>query len=282
MAVNALLIVLLAAALHAIWNLIAKQLGGGAAVAVTFLSVGVIAWIPVVVVAVGHGASFGGPRGLAWATVGGSLQAVYFVLLQRAYRHGDLSVVYPLARGSGPLFAVAGGVLIYAETPGTAGILGAIAVSAGAVVLLGGSWRRVPSGAGWAVAVGTVIASYTLWDRYGVADLGASPWLYLWVGELVAIALLLPRALRDVGTMRRVVRTEPLRIVTVGVLQLAAYGLVLAALAIAPVSAVAPVREVSVVLAAVLGAVVLREPVGRARVLGAAIIAAGVIAIAVS
>ncbi len=282
MAVDALLIVLLAAALHAIWNLIAKQLGGGAAVAVTFLSVGVVAWIPVVVVAVSHGASFGGLRGLAWAAVGGSLQAVYFVLLQRAYRHGDLSVVYPLARGSGPLFAVVGGVLIYSETPGPLGVLGAIAISAGAVSLLGGSWRHVPSGAGWAVAVGVVIASYTLWDRYGVADLGVSPWLYLWVGELVAIAILSPRALRDVDAMRRVVRTAPLRIVTVGVLQLAAYGLVLAALAIAPVSAVAPVREVSVVLAVVLGAVVLHEPVGRARAMGAAVIAAGVVAIAAS
>jgi drug/metabolite transporter (DMT)-like permease len=209
----------------------------------------------------------------------GALHAWYFVSLQRAYRDGDLSFVYPLARGTGPLLATVAAILVLDERPSALGLLGA-AVIVGAVLSLaaGQSWSA-QGAAGWfALMTGVSIAAYTLWDKHAVDGADLSPEVYL-CGTLAFEALLLTPALvltRERPSLRALLP----RAIAVGGLAALAYVLVLHALRLAPVSAVAPAREVSIVFGAALGVGVLTEGQATRRLAAAAAIVAGLVMLA--
>jgi drug/metabolite transporter (DMT)-like permease len=235
--------------------------------------VGVVLWAPVAAADVAI------EGGVTWAGVGfmlGSavLHIFYYGALQTSYRHGDLSVVYPLARGSGPVLSVTAAILFLGERPAALGLAGGALIVLAVLALAAGS----TAGIGWALLTGAFIAAYTVWDAHAVDALNQPPALYFW-GSGLGMALLLAPLARGA---RRTWETQKPAVLGVGALSPIAYVLVLFALTRAPVSLVAPVRESSVVVGALLGARVLGEGhVGR-RIAAATAIALGIAALAVS
>ncbi len=277
----ALGLVLLAAAAHATWNLLARRADeklaflwcGTLVSTVLFFPVGV--WLlltePVP------------PMGWWVVSVSAGLEALYFWTLAQAYRYGDLSLVYPIARGTAPVLVPILAVLFLGERLSGLATAGIGLVVVGTVTLytrqLG--WPRLDAVAGvlrqlgtrYAPLTGLLIAAYSALDKYGVSLV--TPVLYsylLFAGLTVA---LLPVVLRQRAALSTEWKLRRGSIVVVGLLAPSSYGLVLLAMTLAPVSYVAAAREVSVVLAAVLGAVVLHEGYGRQRLLGSVAIAAG-------
>ncbi len=284
MTLFALSLLLAAAFVHATWNLLLKRAAGGPAFQWLFAVLSVGLYLPAV---------------LAWcwyrpislsttmvAVIAGSsvLHTLYYGVLQRGYRVGDLSVVYPLARGTGPLLAVIGAVLILGERPTAGVVAGGMLIILGVFVLSGGgAWSRRggPSRAAvtYGVATGVVIASYTLWDKNAVSAVGIAPLLLDWGTNCGRAVLLAPVALRR----RRELRGHWLRhrreALGVALLNPLAYILVLTALRITPVSHIAPAREISILIGSLMGIRLLGEGNARVRLVGAASMTVGLILI---
>ena len=248
----AIALVVGAAVAHAGWNLSAKRVSDGGAVFVWLTALwAAIFLLPLAVVGI---IAAGGSVPAVWwlaAAVSGLIHTAYFVILQRGYAVGDLSVVYPLARGTGPMLSVIAAIVLFGERPGAVALAGAGAVVLGVWVIGGlgsagtGSWA---GGVGYGVLCGTTIATYTLWDAHAVTALGVSP-VVLMAGEAIfETAILTPYALGRRAQVSALWREHKLPVFTVAVLSPLAYLLVLYALRLAPVSLVAPARELSIVL----------------------------------
>lgn len=283
---------------HAAWNIILKAApaGGIRFVGLTVV-VGVVALAPLGAPSLTAELSVE-PALTGLLVLSGLLHCGYFLLLQRAYAVADVSVVYPLARGTGPLLSVVAAVLVLGERPAPIALAGAGVVIAGVVVIgLAGarasgdldasdasdaSAARVDArgrrarGLLLGSAVGTLIAGYTLLDAIAVTIADLDPLGYFWGSLVVQLLILSPSLLArprsTAATLRRHVRA----VVAVGILSPLAYVLVLAAYAYAPVAIVAPAREASVVLVALAGWLLFREPHPVPRLVGSAIVLAGV------
>jgi drug/metabolite transporter (DMT)-like permease len=294
---TALALILVAALAHATWNLFSKQAAAaGAASFVWLMSLAATAlYAPVVAVSV----LLSPPRLtlLDWVFMVGTgvLQVGYFLFLQAGYRLGDLSLVYPLGRGSGALLAALAGITVLGERPGPAGIAGIVLVVLG-VLVLGTAGRddgppaRGPGGPArprlsraivFALVTGTFIASYTLWDKYAVSTLRVPPLIQGFASLPVMALVLTPSALRQRGRTARVWSGYRRQVTGAAVLAPLAYILVLIAMSFTAVSAVAPAREVSVLVGVLLGRRLLGEGNLPRRLAAAAAIAAGIICIAI-
>jgi drug/metabolite transporter (DMT)-like permease len=295
----ALVLVLFAALAHAAWNVLAKTASGGATFVWLFSATAVVIWLPAVVAAVIVAPGSLGLEGIAFMVGSGALHALYFVLLQRGYRDGDLSLVYPLARGTGPLLSTGAAIVVFSERPS------ALALAGGAIIVVavfslagagggaGADGGRVAEGGarvdaahrrraiGFAVLTGVAIASYTLWDKQAVGPLGLSPIVYYWGTNVAETALLTPFVAHRRLEVRRTWNAYRRQVFGVALLSPLAYILVLFALAHAPVSYVAPARELSILVGAVAGITVLDEGHPRRRMLAAAAIFVGIVALAV-
>ena len=278
-----LALVLAAAFAHAAWNFLAKGADGGAAFVWLSAGLGTLLYVPVLAVAL---ATTSGQ--LTWEAVGlmagsGVLHSVYFVLLQRGYATGDLSLVYPLARGTGPLLSGAAAIAVLGERPSALALAGALTIVAAVlsfVVRPSDSQRHgVRDAIVFALLTGVAIAAYTLWDKHAVGPVHLTPVVYNWGSQLVVTLILTPFVLRG-GRVRAVWAGSRRRAIGVGVLSPLAYVLVLYALARAPVSAVAPARETSILIGTLLGTTVLAEGDGTRRLLAAGAIVLGVAALA--
>jgi drug/metabolite transporter (DMT)-like permease len=278
----ALALVLVAAFGHAGWNALSKRVPGGAAFVWTQTLVGTVCLIPV---AAGGWIFDDGARvSLAIALMGiasGCTHAVYFVLLQRGYAAGDLSLVYPLARGTGPIFATAGAIAILGERPGPVALAGTAAIATGVVLLL--ATRGLVRGPAlvYAVLTGLLIGIYTVWDGHAVRASHAEPLVYLLVTMATIVATLSPAAFRNRAQVRMLVRDYRGVVAAVGFLSPLSYALVLFATRLAGVAYVAPLREVSILIGTVIGARYYSERGGWQRFAGAAAIVTGVIALSV-
>jgi drug/metabolite transporter (DMT)-like permease len=226
-----------------------------------------------------------GWEALVFVAVSGALDLAYFLMLTRGYAVGDLSLVYPLARGTGPALSVAGAVLFLGDRPSPLALVGAGIIVAGIVIMAWSpsvvSGREFTLSIGFALATGVCIAAYTLWDSEGVEEL--NPVLYNYGREIVRLVLIAPFALATVEARRRIAATfrdDPVAAVGVGILAPGAYTLVLAALLLSSVAYVAPAREISIVFGALLGWRLLGERDAPRRVSGALAIVAGVCCLA--
>jgi drug/metabolite transporter (DMT)-like permease len=205
---------------------------------------------------------------------------IYFFLLQTGYRAGDVSIVYPLARGTGPLLTVVFAMILLGERPGPLALVGAGVVIVG-VVITGSAGRTAAGGSRRAgvlfgLIIGVLIAAYTLWDGAAVT-VGGMPAVGLYWGSVLAqFVLLTPAALRERSRLVGTAKQHWIAILVVGILAPLAYILILRAIELAPVSLVAPAREVSVVLVSVAGWLFFREPHPAWRFFGAAIVLAGI------
>lgn len=285
MPVVALALLLSAAVAHATWNYFAKGANGSVAFVFTFCVVAEIVYLPLAVGTYLWTRPELGPEAWLWVAVSGALNVAYFLLLSEGYRVGDLSLVYPLARGTGPALSVLGAMLIFGERPSPVGIAGAALVVAGIVVM---SWSpghtrgpEVSRSIAFALATGMCIAAYTLWDNKGVTIV--TPVLYSYGLDLGRAAILAPVVLPSAERRRAVVdalREQRRAVLAIAILSPGAYILVLAALTIAPVSYVAPAREMSILFGALLGWRLLGESDAPRRLAGATAIVAGVAALA--
>jgi len=228
----------------------------------------------------------------------GILQAGYFLFLQRAYRAGDLSAVYPIGRGTGALLAALAGIVLLGERPGPVTLAG-IALLIGGVIVLGMPGRPGPGGRsrtgapggpgaaispaaiGFALVTGMFIATYTIWDKIAVTTVGNPPLLQGYASVLGMAVILMPVALADRARLWQVWHRYRRQAVGAGLLSPLAYILVLVAMTFTSVAAVAPAREVSVLFGVLLGRRLLGEGGLARRLAGAAAIVCGIVAVAI-
>jgi drug/metabolite transporter (DMT)-like permease len=291
----AALLIAAGAAAHATWNIILKhsRASGTAFVTLTII-VGIIALGPLGAPALV--ASVRDTRAVGLLVVGGFLHVSYFLLLQRAYRVADVSVVYPVARGVGPLLSILIAIVILGERPTPIAGLGGMLVVAG-VVLIGvmGSrpLRRQPRESGAVVAVspglsrrtrgallgsavGVLIAAYTIVDAVAVTRLSVDPLGYFWGSLVVQLIIVLVATRARFVDLTSAARAHPVAVVLVGILSPLAYVLILMAYQFAPVAIVAPAREASVVLVVLAGWLIFRESHPAGRLAASAVVLAGV------
>jgi drug/metabolite transporter (DMT)-like permease len=284
MTLLALGLVLISAVSHAIWNLFAKRAGGGAAFVWTFDALSTLLYAPLAVIAMLRWHEPLTTLGLGFIAGSAVLHLAYFLMLQQGYRVGDLSLVYPLARGTGPVLSATAAILVFGERPGPIAIAGAALIGVGTFVLAGGGTKIADATARRAVAfallTGAIIASYTLWDKRAVSGLGIPPLLLNWSLGVGRVTLLSPYAIRHRDKVGAIWRAHRLEALVVAVLSPLSYILVLTALVFTPVSYVAPAREISILLGVILGARLLAEGQARRRVIAAGAMVLGVVALA--
>lgn len=292
----ALACIALAAVMHAAWNILLKSAGDPLRTAT--VGVGAASAVLVPLVAVGWltlGRPDIPPEAWALGIVSGGVEVLYFVFLAAAYGRGDLSVVYPLARGSAPVLAIALGVGILGERLAPGAVVGIALLIAGLLVVQR-PWRLLRAAAashdraaaGFALLTGAMIASYSALDRVGVQL--APAWFYsgiLWPATAVGLGLVAVARPRVAGGRFRApdIAIEWGRSVIGGFLTFTAYGLVLFALSRAPLAIVAPLRESAVLIASTWAVVRLREATTRGevatRLAGSALVLVGAAALAV-
>jgi drug/metabolite transporter (DMT)-like permease len=262
---------------HALWNmLLARARDSEAATAVALIA-GTAAFAPVAALTWDIDAA-----ALPYLAASAALEIGYFALLAAAYERGELSLIYPVARGSAPvlvaiLSAVLLGTALHALT-----VAGVLLVAAGVLLVRGVTPLQTGDNLALALAVGATIAAYTLFDKAGLRHAQAFTYLELVVlPSAIAYPLWIARR-----KGRAALRAETGAVTAVaGVAMFAAFGLALAAIRLAPqafVPSVQALRETSVVIAVAAGALVLGEPVGRARAGGALVVVAGVMTLALA
>lgn len=280
----ALSLILAAAVIHASWNYFLKRSGGGAVFVWLFASLSALIYLPLAALVIWwEKPEFGWAHyGLMFASA--VLHTAYYLLLDRGYRSGDLSVVYPIARGTAPLITVLCAVLLLGEHPTPIAVAGALLIGAGAIALTGDPRKLRQSGnfpaVGFALLTGCTIASYTLVDKIAVAAWLIPPLVQDWATNFGRVLLMTPMAL---GRRHEIVPTwqrAKKEIIAVALLCPLSYILVLTAMVFTPVSYVAPAREVSILVAALMGTQLLAEGNVAQRLGAAAAMVAGIICLA--
>ena len=288
---GALALVLLAGVIHASWNIAAKKAGGDVRFAAFTTLINAIAWAPLGLWLAWRDVPAWGWREWALLALSAVLHCGYYLMLLRGYRKADLTVVYPLARGSGPLLSSMAAVVLLGERISALGIAGILAVVGGVFLVAGGPalWRgghdpatraRVHKGMVYGLLSGAFIASYTVVDGYAVKVLLISPILVDYVGGVLRLFVVGGPVLRDLPAARAQWQLQWKYALFVGIVSPVSYVLVLYAMQTAPLSHVAPAREVSMLFAALIGGQLLGESDRWLRLLGAVCIAAGVMALA--
>jgi drug/metabolite transporter (DMT)-like permease len=270
-----LLLVLLAALGHASWNALAKA-GGDQLVFMTYqICVPVVPALVAALLLPPMAAS-------AWpyVIISAVVHNVYFALLIGAYRHGDLSQVYPIARGSAPALVALGAWVLAGEALSAAELLGVFIVSGGIISL---AWRRGHRHHGETKAVafalmnGFAIATYTIADGLGVRESGAAFTYIAWLFALDGFPLAATAWWQRRGRLKAAFAAQLKPGIAGAVIASGAYGIVIWALSLGPMAHIVALRETSVLLAAAIGTLVLGEPFGRYRIVAAAVVATGAI-----
>jgi uncharacterized membrane protein len=278
---SALGIVLIAAFLHAFWNYLAKKSRNKIAFIWWAILFSTILFFPMFL--------------YYWPAVtissAGCLHAFYFWFIGGAYERGDLSLVYPLARGSGPLFVPILAVLLLNEQLSITGVLGIIFVIVGifsihlrsfSIQSMLEPFLAMRGGASlWALCTGATIAGYTLVDKIGVNIV--HPPVYIYLMFVITLLLLSPYVfIKERFDLKKEWNINKIPILIVGFLDLFTYLMILFALQISKVSYVAAVREVSIVFSALIGIMLLQEKNASQKLLGAVLISLGVVLIGFS
>ena len=216
--------------------------------------------------------------------VSATIHLAYGLCLQRGYQVADLSVVYPIARGTGPMLSSIGAFMVLRETPTSLGLFGLLAVVAGIGFISTqgdlSAFRRPKGqeGVRWGFATGSLIASYTVVDGYGVKVLGIHPVVLDWLTNFIRFFMIAAIVLANPARARKAMKGYWLLAICVGLLSPLSYILVLTAIDMgAPLSLVAPAREMSMMVAAMFGMVLLGEPVNAWRIAGCLALVVGVV-----
>ena len=283
MPIAGLALVLAAAVCHATWNYFVKRINGGPELIWLFSLVATVIYFPLALwILVVDRPSLG-----LWESVFiiGSvlIHLGYFTLLQAGYRQGDLSLVYPVARATGPMLSTTFAVLFLGEmlTPQMA--VGAVIIVFGVLMLTGGFRRGVTNlraSLFFGLAAGSLIGSYTAWDAYAVSVILVPPLLLDYASSVGRVILLAPVARRRWSTVQTQWRDHRLGVIVIAIFSPLAYLLVLYAMTFTPVAYVAPMREVSVLLTVLAGTLLLGEGDLGERLRWAAVILVGMMVLA--
>lgn len=279
MTVFGFVLVLAAAFCHATWNFFVKRINGGPELVWLFSFLSLLIYLPAAAyVFVTEKPDFGFWESLF---IAGSaiLHLGYSLLLQTGYRKGDLSLVYPTARATGPFLSIAFAVLFLGETMTVQVALGAFAVIVGVVCLTGGfktGAGNLSASLGFGIGAGTLIGSYTVWDAYAVSALLIPPLLLDYASSVGRTILLAPVAMGRMERIRSYWREHRSGVLAIAVFNPLAYILVLYALTFTPAIYVAPTREVSVLLTVLMGSLLLGEGDLHRRMKWSALIVVGV------
>lgn len=285
MSSSSIALVILAAFVHASWNLLVKRAAGaGASFICAYTAFACLFYGPWVAWALLQGELRWQWNVVVCIVLSGCLHLGYSLCLQRGYQVSDLSIVYPVARGTGPAVAATGGILLLGEKAGLGTLAGLLMVVSGiALISLKGtqsdaSRRNVSAGIGWGLVTGLLIAAYSIVDAFGVKALAIAPVVLDWCANVVRFGVLLPWVVSNPQHAYSSMRGFWVLAVLVGALSPLSYILVLTALDMgAALSVVAPVREMSMMIAALLAIVILREPLGGGRLAGCMVLTAGVV-----
>ena len=284
------LLVLLSAVAHSSWNLLLKRAGDPEVFAWCLLIVASVLLAPVGLALLWYNSV--GLSGLWFLLATIVLHVLYFNLLARGYSQGDLSLVYPVARGIGPMLVPVLAVIFLDETIKPLAIAGISAIIVGIYTI---SWwgyfhqvLRSPllffksAGMRYAVLTGLTIAAYSIVDKEGVGHV--QPLLYMYFLGTGTALMLAPYILAQKGAaaVKAEWRANALPITVAGLLTFAAYGLALTAFSLSRVSYVSPAREVGIVIGVMMGVFLLKEPFGGGRMLGSSFVVGGVVMIALS
>ena len=284
MSAFALVLVLTGACCHAWWNLILKRTGGGTGFFLLFSGFSVLLLAPLALIVWWIEQPVMGWPQYAMMGLSATLHLLYFLALDHGYKHGDLSVVYPLARGTGPVLTMIGAIILLGERPSVIAMGGALLIACAVLMLVGDPRKLRESGnlrgVAFALLTGCLIASYTLCDKQSVAVLLIPPIIFDWVANILRWCLLTPIALRNREGIKAAWKNYRKEALYVAILSPMSYILALTAMRFTPVSYVAPAREVSILIATVLGAKVLAETDAKRRLSAAALMIAGLAALA--
>ncbi len=281
----AIALVLSAAFIHASWNFLAKRAGGGPAFVWLFAALSCAIYAPIALIVVYLKRPTIGLAGILFMMVSALLHLAYYLVLQRGYSKGDLSLVYPLARGTGPMLSCLAAIGFFHERPSIVAIAGIFLIVYSVFILSGGTrlfHNRDPQ-AGWAVRYGVItgiiIASYTVWDKQAVSGLLIPPVLLDWSTSVGRTIFLFPYAFKNWENVKHQWQTNKRYAFGVAVLNPLSYILVLTALIFTPVSYVAPAREVSILIGTFMGARILEEEDANRRIISACVMIVGVISL---
>ncbi len=286
MSTAALGLILVAAFTHATWNYAAKRSGGGLPFVYLcgLISLGFYApvvtgyWLwrdPVL------------PAGTGLVILGsGLIKTCYALLLQRGYRHGDFSLVYPLARGTGPLLSTLVAIAIFSERPTPLALVGGLVIVVSVFYLTGGASllhadrAHLRQGLLYGFTCGCCIAGYTVWDQRAMSQLHLPPVIYDCGTQVVTCVVLAPFAWSRRSELVRDWHAHRGKAATVALLGPAGYLLILTAMSFTPISYVAPAREISILIGTFFGARFLKEAEAKRRLVAAGGMVLGVIALA--
>lgn len=279
-------LIIISACMHATWNYLAKRSKGGTAFVWLYTAISAIIYAPFVTFLLIYQEINIGWIGVGMIAGSAVIHLAYSLTLQKGYRVGDFSLIYPIARGTGPMLVAISAIFLYDEHLTPLGITGIALIVLGVFVITGGLHIFTQSNAfipvAYGVLVGVIIASYTLLDK-GAVNVFLVPPLLLNYGSIIGQLLLLsPVAKRNWKEIRSDWKQHRKEAIGVGILNPLAYILILTTMVFTPVSHVAPVRELSILFGAIMGTVLLSEGFGKRRIIAAGIMVVGVVAVALS
>jgi drug/metabolite transporter (DMT)-like permease len=287
MSLYVLALVLTAAVLHASWNLLAKKTKGKTPFIWLQYIASNILYLPFLFFQSNQGYTIYSQPLLWFSLSSAVLHLGYFIVLQKGYRSADLSVVYPIARGSAPLVSFIAAILFLHEQLKLSSAIGLFLIIAGVLIITGLSFKKennskIMTGITYGALTGLFIALYTLNDTVAIKKYALSPLRLTLATNLFSTVLLLPFVLPQKGELKREIKVHKWIIIAIALLSPAAYILVLEALKYAPLTVVAPARETSILLGVFMGSRVFNEKDGKRRLIASVLILGGIIALSFS
>ncbi len=279
----ALILVFTAAFCHATWNYYVKRIDGGPELVWLISIFSVIFYLPAVLYILWDGTSNFGLFEFLCVMISSLIHLGYFLLLQRGYKKGDLSLVYPIARSTGPFISTAFAVLFLQEQLTVQIAVGGIIIIFGVLSLTGGfkqDDKYLTSSMLFGLWAGLFIGGYTVWDAYVVSIILVSPIVLDYSSNLFRTIVLAPVAYRRKSLVKDYWNEHRMGVVLIGILSPLAYILFLYALTFTPVVLIAPVRETSVLISVLMGSILLGEGDLKRRLMWSAVILSGVVLLA--
>lgn len=284
MSAVSLLLVVIASITHAFWNFIVKKTNGGITFTWLVYTCSAIIFLPILIISQSDDKTLMSAEVLAICFISGILRLGYFVLLQNGYRISELSVVYPIARGSAPIFSTIGAILFLHEnlTPQT--VCGLILIICGVLIITNlnifASEKILMRGLIFGCATGLMIGAYSVWDKIAISTYKISPFTLLFSSHILGTLLLAPKAMRKKRNLIVDIRNYYWQIIAIAILSPLSYLLILIAMKNTALIYIAPVREISILFGVWMGSQFMEERGLKKRVLGSFFILTGVIVMA--
>lgn len=279
----AAVLVLTAAFINASWNYLVKKANGGTALVWLVGLLSALFYLPVAIWTVIYRQPDLGLPQIGLLAGAATLHVAYYLLLDRGYRVGDLSLIYPLVRGTGPLLCNLFAVIFLGERPSPVALLGTMLVGSG-IVFIAGKTLDWSGGDAFkplmfALLCGSIVGAYTVWDKAMMSIYLIPPLLLAWFSDFWRLLILSPYAVGHWPEVRQRWAENRKEVIGVALLCPLGYMLILTAMSFSPVSYVAPLREFSILIGAVMGTKLLSEGNAGIRIAGAGFMVTGLVAL---